>query len=67
MDEIVFSSKDIIYAKELMFWKLMLVKLKVVSGIEKYLVYLTNMLVRIEKDCMTPPIEAPTLTLLAIL
>ena len=67
MDEIVFSSKDIIYAKELMFWKLMLVKLKVVSGIEKYLGYLTNMLVRIENENQTPPKNGLTPTMLAIL
>ena len=44
-----------------------LVKLYVAPSSEKYSSDLTNMLVRSEKDCMTPPVEAPTLTLLAIL
>ncbi len=45
----------------------MLVKLKVVSGIEKYLGYLTNMLVRIENENQTPPKNGLTPTMLAIL
>jgi hypothetical protein len=47
----------------LMFMKLMLVKLKVVSWMEKYPRDLTNMLVRIEKEIRTPPKNGLTLTL----
>ena len=43
MDGNAFSSKDLIYEKELMIEKLALVKLKVVPWIETYLKDLTNM------------------------
>jgi hypothetical protein len=46
---------------------LMLVKLLVAPSSKKYLEDLTNMLVRSEKDCMTPPKKGRTPTLLAIL
>ncbi len=46
---------------------LMLVILLVAPSSKKHPKDLTNMIVRIEKDCMTPPKKGRTPTLLAIL